>query len=105
MFWPSEDSSLVSNLSRVLSFGLLWPFMLYGAVMAMLRAPDATRNFSRPKTVLILFTIIYTGIHLFSWALIRYRLPVDAVLIVFGAYGLVDLAGRIVARRSAPALT
>ena len=27
----------------------------------------------------------YTAIHLLSWALIRYRLPVDAIALVFAA--------------------
>ncbi len=30
IFWPSADSGLVSNLSRVASFGLFLPFMIYG---------------------------------------------------------------------------
>ncbi len=36
MFWPSRESGLVSNLSRVSSFGLLWPFMLYGVVISLI---------------------------------------------------------------------
>ena len=42
---------------------------------------------------------MYTLIHLLTWALIRYRLPVDAVLVVFGGAGLVDLTVRAVAWR------
>src|SRR5207244_2379820 len=29
-FWPSPDSGVLSNVSRVLSFGLYLPFMVYG---------------------------------------------------------------------------
>ena len=45
-------------------------------------------------TLLYLFIAVYTVIHLLSWALIRYRLPVDAVLIIFAAYGLTNLGRR-----------
>ena len=27
MFWPSNDSGMLSNISRMASFGLMWPFM------------------------------------------------------------------------------
>jgi hypothetical protein len=33
----------------------------------------------------------YTLIHLLSWAQIRYRLPVDAVLLLFAAIAMADL--------------
>jgi hypothetical protein len=34
------------------------------------------------------FMISYSFIHLVSWANIRYRLPVDAFLIIFAAYAI-----------------
>ena len=34
-FWPSPASSLTSNVSRVLSFGLYLPFMIYGLVLSV----------------------------------------------------------------------
>ena len=37
------------------------------------------------------FIVVYSGIHLLSWASVRYRLPVDAVLVIFAALGLCDL--------------
>jgi hypothetical protein len=36
-FWPSTDSSRISNLNRVLSFGLYLPFMLFGLGLSVLR--------------------------------------------------------------------
>lgn len=91
MFWPSSDSSLVSNLSRLLSFGLAWPFMLYGLVRAFSQRWSTFRNgLASPAMLLILFTLVYTTIHLLSWALIRYRLPVDAVLLIFAGLAIVD---------------
>lgn len=84
-FWPSSESSLISNLSRILSFGILLPFMIYGLIYSW-------RHYRGPETLLFyLFILVYTGIHLLSWALIRYRLPVDAVLILFAGVALVDL--------------
>lgn len=95
-FWPTADSGMVSNVSRTLSFALLLPFMLYGLGLALARrrALDAVGGWPT-ITLLLLFALVYTLIHLLSWALIRYRLPVDAVLLVFAAYGLVDLLMRL----------
>jgi hypothetical protein len=42
-----------------------------------------------------LLGFIYTAIPLLTWALIRYRLPVDAVLIPFAAFLLSDLFHRM----------
>jgi hypothetical protein len=41
-------------------------------------------------------------IHLLSWALIRYRLPVDAVLIVFAGLAFVDLYTRLFRHHELP---
>jgi hypothetical protein len=101
MFWPSEQSSFISNVSRTLSFGFFLPFMLYGLVLAWIERGAAV--VLEPVGVLTLFVVFYSAIHLLSWALIRYRLPVDAVLVGFAGYALVDLAQRIGARhRHAP---
>ncbi len=76
-FWPSSESSLASNIARVLSFGVLWPFMVAGLWQS--------RALWRRFMPLVIFAVVYTVIHLMSWALVRYRLPVDAVLLVFAA--------------------
>ncbi len=85
-FWPSSQSSLLSNISRVFSFGVLLPFMAYG-VWANLR-----RSLKNELFLLYLFALVYTTVHLLTWALIRYRLPVDAVLVIFAGWALVRLA-------------
>jgi hypothetical protein len=92
-FWPTAESGMVSNISRVLSFGLMLPFMLYGLWLAagLLRQPQSATQRAE-LTLLLLFMVVYTGIHLASWTLIRYRLPVDAVLILFAGLGLVTIA-------------
>jgi hypothetical protein len=86
MFWPSSDSSLISNISRVLSFGIFWPFMLAG----MIYAPFSKHLRQKPRleaslTLIYLFIVIYTSIHVLTWTLIRYRLPIDAITIIFAA--------------------
>ena len=87
MFWPSISSSLPSNLTRVLSFGLALPFMILG--IAIWVQDVKKRHFwAVPGVLLLLFMVVYSAIHLLSWALIRYRLPVDAVGLVFAARGL-----------------
>ena len=99
-FWPSPDSGSPSNLARVMSFGVLLPFMLYGLLLSIWRSLFLPRNPQpgacnlQAATLLYLFIAVYTAIHLLSWALIRYRLPVDAVLIIFAAYGLTNLGRR-----------
>jgi hypothetical protein len=87
-FWPSPESSTISNVSRVFSFALLGPFMLIGLFYSLWR-------FSAERLILYLFMVTYTGIHLLSWALIRYRLPVDAVLILFAALALMRIQARL----------
>ena len=86
-FWPVNESSRISNLNRVLSFGLYLPFMLWGLVLSISR----WRSF----VALYLFIIIHTAIHLLSWPSPRYRLPVDAVLMVFAGLALLELAKQL----------
>lgn len=86
-FWPSGESGMISNLSRVASFGLFLPWMLAG-LWLWLRRQRKTKFaeiLGSPGTLLLVFFLVYSGIHIVSWALVRYRLPVDAVLIVFAA--------------------
>lgn len=94
-FWPSPQSSMVSNIARVGSFGIFLPFMLYGlwVSVGLVRRPNYETQ--RASIVLLyLFMAFYTGIHLATWTLIRYRLPVDAVLLLFAAVGCIDIAER-----------
>ena len=91
-FWPTPDSGLISNLSRVGSFGICLPFILYGLWIVLFRTWNQRTLSDRWNIVLLVtFVMIYTFVHLFSWTLIRYRLPVDAVLIIFAAVGIVTL--------------
>jgi 4-amino-4-deoxy-L-arabinose transferase-like glycosyltransferase len=89
MFWPSPHSSTISNLARVLSFGILLPFMVYGFILSL-------RNWRR-FSLLYLFIAVHVSVHLASWVLIRYRLPIEPLLIVFAAAGILDIRNRITA--------
>ncbi len=97
-FWPSPESSPMSNLVRTGSFGLYLPLMVYGLLLAAARYRSARAGVTWSGVVLLSgFVAIYSLIHLLSWALIRYRLPVDAVLMPFAGLALVDLADRVLA--------
>ena len=100
MFWPTGNSGLISNVSRVGSFGLFLPFMLYGLVLALTRLSKNWRDWlAEPAVLLLIFMMVYSGIHILTWTLIRYRLPVDAVLIIFAGLAIEDLARRLVSWR------
>ena len=92
-FWPSSESSLVSNIVRVGSFGILLPFILYGLVLSFIRRKKPLSK--QPLSLLYLYIAVYSAMHVLSWTLIRYRLPVDAILVIFAGFGIIDLVSRI----------
>jgi len=95
IFWPSSESGWMSNISRVASFGLSLPFMIYGLFLSLTKKPRSLyRWMSSPLSLLHTFVILYTMIHILSWALVRYRLPVDSILLVFAGLGVVELIQR-----------
>ncbi len=113
-FWPTTDSTWISNFARVFSFGLILPLVIYGLGLtiwrlrpaAMVRQSESFSNELGRKQVdlyragislILLFILIYSGLHLASWANVRYRLPVDAFLVLFAAYGIQDLYFRAAA--------
>jgi hypothetical protein len=102
-FWPSPTSSLINNVGRVGSFALFLPFMLYGlfrAIRDRARLPSSGLAFtSNPLALILLFVTFYSVLHILTWAMPRYRLPVDAVMLPFAALAVLDLAGRLQAWR------
>lgn len=111
-FWPTPDSTFLSNVARLCSFGLYLPFILFGLFLALRDAqPGGPLRSSRSVkmnaldlrlaylVLFLLFIAIYTAIHLASWANVRYRLPVDAFLMLFAAYGLDSFLRRIAKRK------
>ncbi len=101
-FWPTEESGMVSNLARVSSFGLTFPWMIAGMII-WIRSQWKKKLgefLEAPGTLLLAFFVIYTGIHIVSWALVRYRLPVDAVLILFAGLAVNELVKWYFAKRT-----
>jgi hypothetical protein len=86
-FWPSQQSSFFSNLARVFSLGLALPFSIFG-VLLWGKAARKKLVEVEPGILLLSLILIYTLIHIFSWALIRYRLPLDPLLLIFAAGGV-----------------
>ncbi|MCA9929381.1 MAG: hypothetical protein KC419_12920 [Anaerolineales bacterium] len=100
MFWPSAESSKVSNLSRVGSFGLFLPFIIFGLFLSFnYRFESWQARLAAPFTLFYLFILVYTGMHVLTWTLVRYRIPVDAIFIIFAGLAIVDLVERIQLRR------
>ncbi len=92
-FLPDPRSSTISNLARIGSFGLFLPFMLIGIFRTLMKQRTYKRSWSlalpRSSLALVfLFLFFYVAIHLLSWVQVRYRLPVDAVLVMFAAVGV-----------------
>ena len=75
---------MINNIGRVLSFALFLPVMIYGLWISS--------HQWRRYWFLYVFMIFYTVMHLLTWSMIRYRLPVDAVLLLFAALALANLA-------------
>ena len=105
-FWPSGQSSPISNFARVFSFGIMMPFMLYGLWLSVLMVQRKWGSVQASYILLLwMFAALYTAIHLMTWALIRYRLPVDAVLIIFAALAIADVTVRLGWMKPAESLT
>jgi len=95
MFWYSPESSMLSNISRIGSFGIMLPFMLYGLFLGIKKTSSFWELVFSSQGLLILFALVYSGAHILTWTLVRYRLPVDAVLIPFAGLALYDVARRL----------
>jgi 4-amino-4-deoxy-L-arabinose transferase-like glycosyltransferase len=93
-FWPMASSPPLSNVARTLSFGICVPFMLAGLALSF-------RQASR-WLLLYGFILAYTFIHVISWVQIRYRMPVDLLLVPFAALAAVRLAEAVRRRQPLP---
>lgn len=106
IFWPQAESGTISNVSRVASFGIFWPFMLAGLILALRKVPGKFgEKMASPLILPLLFIVLYSAVHILTWTLIRYRLPVDAVAIIFAGYIFVEIDRRVLhlGRRLLPA--
>lgn len=84
-FWllPSDQSSFTSNLARLGSYTLYFPFMLLGLFLS--------RTHWRACLVLYLYILFEATLHITSWAAPRYRLPSDALMMVFAGLAVISL--------------
>ncbi len=99
VFWPTPDTPLLNNVGRLVSFTAFLPFMVYGSVLAVLQARKASGtalDFLRQPAILLLgFVGFYTLLHVLTWAMPRYRIPADAVMMPFAAIAVLDLHTKI----------
>ncbi|MHB8134434.1 MAG: glycosyltransferase family 39 protein [Anaerolineaceae bacterium] len=92
-FLPSQDSSLLSNITRVTSFGFALPFMVFGiwlSIKSILKSKIIF--FDSPISLILIFGFVYSAIHILTWSLVRYRLPIDALFLVFAGLALSKLS-------------
>ncbi len=100
-FWPSGDSGRASNVARVLSFGLGLPLFAIGIALALRPRWSGVAAHVPPGVwLLVAVAALYTLVHLLTWTLVRYRLPVDALLVPFAGLALVWSADRVAERRA-----
>jgi 4-amino-4-deoxy-L-arabinose transferase-like glycosyltransferase len=91
-FLPSKDSSMISNITRVTSFGFALPFMIVGIWLSIKSLIKIKASFfNSPICPILGFGIIYSGIHILTWSLVRYRLPIDALFLIFAGLSLSKL--------------
>lgn len=85
-FWPTTDSGQLANLLRLASFGWLAPLATFGFLANLRRW--------RALGPIYLFILIHTGIYAITWTMIRYRMPMEPFLIMFGAYTMERVSAR-----------
>lgn len=99
VFWPTHDTPLVNNVGRLVSFTVCLPFMVYGSLLALMEARRASQTaldlLRWPAVLLLGFVCFYALLHILTWAMPRYRVPVDAVMMPFAAIAVLDLCDRI----------
>lgn len=86
-YFPFPDArfqgawSLKHNISSILCFGMILPFAIIGFFVLY-----------REKNKVLLFLtfpiVIQTFLHILQWGRDRYRIPIDAFIIIFAAYGI-----------------
>ncbi|MGH2536725.1 MAG: hypothetical protein ACRDHL_04965 [Candidatus Promineifilaceae bacterium] len=87
MFWPAPETGTLHTIGRVGSFGLFLPLMTWGLWLS--------RHAWLRFRLLYLFMAFYSLLHILTWAMVRYRLPVDSILLLFAALPLSELAFRL----------
>jgi hypothetical protein len=95
-FWPSRESGRASNVARVASFGVCLPLMVAGVLLAVVRGRRAVDRRDLSVVALPLgIAGLYALLHFVTWTLVRYRLPVDALLLPFAGLALATVSQRL----------
>ncbi|MFO7698812.1 MAG: hypothetical protein R6X16_16890, partial [Anaerolineae bacterium] len=94
---PEPSTTPLHAVGRIVGYGFYAPFMLYGVILVL-----CSPGLRERSLLALLFMLCYSILHVLTWAMVRYRLPVDAVAMPFVALALDDLVTRV-RRRSAAA--
>ncbi len=86
----------LERLASLLSYGLLLPFALAWLLGSLRR--------SRVAVLVLLLFLVYTAVHAVILSKVRFRLPLDSFVIIYGCGGILA-ASRALARRLARART
>jgi hypothetical protein len=68
------------------------PLMLYGLYLTLTR--DEGGGLTSTAGLVYLFACVYSTMHILTWAMVRYRLPVDAVALPFAGQAVIRLGTR-----------
>jgi hypothetical protein len=97
-FWPEASSGKLSNYVRVFCYGIFLPFIVAGLACALFREdllPKRDEDSRASVVFVVLVSVLYALIHLLTWTLVRYRLPMDALTLPFAAVAMVLLYDRL----------
>jgi len=83
----TREASTAEKVASILSYGVLLPFGLYWLFRNIRRSPLARLS--------LLFFIAYTVVHALTISKVRFRLPLDTLVVVMAVGGLADLARRL----------
>lgn len=87
----------LEKLASILSYGVLLPLALFGLYRSLRRgtSPLAVPTEYPPRDLLaplvLLLALMYTGVHAVVLSKVRFRLPLDPLVILYGAAGLTVL--------------
>jgi 4-amino-4-deoxy-L-arabinose transferase-like glycosyltransferase len=82
-----DRRALIYKILGLGTYGILFPFIIAGAVLGL-------RRF-RKLSALYGFVAYFTLVHILLYGKLRYRLPMDPLLLAFGAYGFLACLARI----------
>ena len=76
--------SIKHNLSCIICYGILLPFMIFG-IYVLIKKKDRVWYF------LTVPLVVHTLLHMLEHGRYRYRIPIDAFIIILGCYAMVNV--------------